>query len=187
MQAFLDALEPDWAESQDVATLWVEPDQSGQIAWSGTLGDGATVQAPTGAVTEALTLAYLPLGSQPGMVGDAHDAGLRFDLGAYRDSQRLTDDAISEALTITLTYRDAGVRWLDVDTLALYVRQSGDWVDAATTCDPVSAYERDADANTVSVVVCELGEFALAGDLIAGTTLHRTHMPLALSEESVQR
>jgi hypothetical protein len=179
--AYLDGVDPGWAETQDVATLWVDAGDEGEFAWAGALGDQATIQVPAGAITEPLTLVYLPLADNYGLLGDARSAGLRFDLSAYRDGQRLDGPALALPVTITLTYRDAGVLWLDEEALALLVREGDDWLDAATTCDPPSAYMRDAVANEVRVAVCRLGVYALAGPLREGLTLRTSQLPIIRS------
>lgn len=64
---------------------------------------------------------------------------------------------------------------MDESTLTLYVREGPGWVDATTTCAPPSTYVRYPDANTLSVPICHLSEYALFG-----APRYRVFLPLVI-------
>jgi hypothetical protein len=64
-------------------------------------------------------------------------------------------------VTATLSYTDADFASLFEDTLGLYL-WDGVWVDALSTCSE-GEYSRDLDANTFSLPICHLSEFAVLG------------------------
>ncbi len=70
-------------------------------------------------------------------------------------------------------YADADVNKVDEQTLTLDYWDGSRWVDAATTCTPVVAYERHPAENWLAVPICHLSEFALLGQRV-----HRVYLPL---------
>jgi len=54
---------------------------------------------------------------------------------------------------------------LDENTLTFDYWDGSQWVNAATTCDPPSSYDRRPDENTLSVAICHLTEFNVSGQV----------------------
>ena len=54
---------------------------------------------------------------------------------------------------------------MDESTLLIhyYDTDSGTWINAATSCSPVSSYVRDMVNNTLTVAICHLTEFGMFG------------------------
>ena len=63
---------------------------------------GRWVEAPAGAVTETVTLAYAPLDASPEAPAGYQFAGRRFTLDAYRDGERLEGMQFAAPVTVTL-------------------------------------------------------------------------------------
>jgi hypothetical protein len=67
-------------------------------------------------------------------------------------------------VTATIHYSDADVQAAtDENELMLHWWDGSAWVDAATTCVPISTYSRDLTNNVIGVSICYLNRYALLG------------------------
>jgi hypothetical protein len=67
-------------------------------------------------------------------------------------------------VTATLSYSDMDIASIFEDTLGLYYWDSR-WLDSLSTCAE-GEYTRDLEANTFSLPVCHLSEFAVLGETL---------------------
>lgn len=145
----------------DVHTV-VEPDVETTLVYSDTAGHQAMIVIPVGAVSETTTLVYNVLHNV--VPPDVQlFAGLAFSLEAYQEGVIVPDFTFEQPLDVTLNYSDGDVKGLVEETLTLYYWQGDVWVDASTTCDPASIYQRNTADNWLSVELCNLGNFGLFG------------------------
>lgn len=141
----------------------VTPIQGGTLVFSDTQNLPTTIQVPPGAVTDTTTLVYTPL-MTPSNPSDLLFAGHAFDLAAYQSGLEKLDFNFQQPVTVTIHYSDADVASVGSETqLILTYWDGNDWVDAATTCTPISVYNRDMDNNILSVPICHLSSYALFG------------------------
>jgi hypothetical protein len=140
----------------------VTPEDGGTINYTDAGGQTTTAQAPSGAVSQTVTLRLekVSTASPPAGFGYGDQA---FEMTAYKDGNPLPGFAFDASVILTVEYSDAGIARLLESTLAIYLKIGGAWVDAADTCTPRSTYTIDAGANTVSVAACHLTQFALFG------------------------
>lgn len=67
-----------------------------------------------------------------------------------------------QPISVTIEYADINEAIIE-ETLGLYLWNGSEWVDAASTCDPAQEPDLDIDNNTLTVVVCTGGQFAIQG------------------------
>jgi len=84
-----------------------------------------------------------------------------FAIAAAYESGRSRLVAVADA-----PFQDDGFEFRANDALmrSLLRWLTGQWVDAATTCEPASTYTHDMDKDTLAVTICRTGEFALLGE-----------------------
>jgi hypothetical protein len=75
-------------------------------------------------------------------------------------------------VTATLSYTDNDIASIFEDTLGLYYWDSP-WLDASSTCAEGET-TRDLEANTISLPLCHLSEFAVLGQT------RQTSVPLVI-------
>lgn len=164
VQAFLNTRVPGWSSTQQVAVRIVSSSMDGTLQMSSQQGGRVSAYIPYGAVTEATTVVCYPLDAPGAALPSGYEfGGLAFDLVAYRHGEELGSLAFSKPVDLMLAYPDGQVARLVEETLTLYLRDNGAWVDAATTCTPASSYVRNPDTNTLRLDICHLSSFALAG------------------------
>jgi hypothetical protein len=137
----------------------------GTLTYTDPQGNDTLVTVPPGAVSVPIDLTLTPLSvashPAPAMEGFA---GHAFGLEVYLGGTAQPGFGFLQPVTITIHYSDADVESIDEDTLAPDYWDGSEWADAATTCAPVSAYDRDPAENWLAVPVCHLSEFALFGE-----------------------
>jgi hypothetical protein len=135
VDAILDASGPDSA---------IIPPMGGTLAYSNTQGISVTIQFPAGALAVTETVSYVPLDDLP-------TDGLAFAL--------VPNLSFSQAVTITLHYRDADIVGMDENDLRLYNYDwsNNSWVDA----DPGGGYVRDIDNNILQTWLYHFSDYAL--------------------------
>ncbi|RLC74482.1 MAG: hypothetical protein DRJ03_31885 [Chloroflexi bacterium] len=148
---------PDLGADELIATT-VPTDVESTLTYTDTQGLVTTVQVPSGAVTEEITLVYTPVETST-VPSDFVFAGHTFDLDAYRSGSLLSGFTFSVPVTITLHYADADIAGLDEDSLVLEYWNGSAWVDAAC-----GAYDRHPNENWLAVPICHLSRFALFGE-----------------------
>lgn len=151
----------------------ITPTEPSTLVYTDTRGL-TTIQVPAGAVTETITLGYIPVETITGTSGFVF-AGHAFDLNAYQNGTlRLPSFAFSGSVTVTIYYTDADVAGLDESTLVLeyWDEVASVWQDAA--CGP---YVRHPDENWLAVPICHLSRFALFGEG------HAIYLPLVLRND----
>ena len=115
---------------------------------------------------EATRLLYMPALEPIAWLESSgmRSAGHAFTLDAYEAGGHVKNFAFGEPVTVTLYYSDAAVAGIDEAGLTLQRWENGDSSDAAATCQPASAYTRNLEENWLSVPICHLSYYALAGD-----------------------
>ncbi|MCX6033304.1 MAG: cohesin domain-containing protein, partial [Chloroflexi bacterium] len=123
-----------------------------------------TVFIPANAVAQRTSLIYAakvsPSAAPPGGLLFANKV---FTLDAYVDGQHQAGFGFTRPLTVTLTYADSDVAAVKEAELVIYHWTGAAWDDAATTCAPMSKYQRDLTGNRLAVAICHLTEFGLFG------------------------
>jgi hypothetical protein len=127
------------------------------------------INIPSGAVTESVTLFYSPIPSVP-LPSEFGFANHAFELDAYLNNTIILDFVFQIPVTITIHYLDSDVTGLDETQLALMVFEGNSWQDTATTCLPISSYNRDLVNNLLSVPICHLSTYALFGPQVQPET-----------------
>jgi hypothetical protein len=160
--AFIVVQESDALETQ------ITPSAGGTLTYTDTQGLTTTVELPTDAVKDDVTLIYTPVPSptKP-LPGDLQFANHAFTLEVYDcpECTPLPGYAFKHPITITIHYSYTDVLEVKEDELMLeyWNDDTGEWEDVAATCDPNSTYTRDLDTNWISVSLCHLTPFALLG------------------------
>jgi hypothetical protein len=93
----------------------------------------------------------------PARLSDAHNS---FQLSAV-DAGGTPVITFTLPVTATISYTDTDIASILEDTLGLYYWDNI-WLDALGTCSE-GEYTRDLDANTFSLPICHLSEFAVLG------------------------
>ncbi len=151
----------DFVEGESVVT---QPGQSQTLTYSQQSGDSTqrtTVSVPTGAVSQTTTLNYAAVTTLNAAPPDFEFAGKAFNLDAYTNGSPQADFKFDQPIRIRMDYTNADVQGIDENFLRLYFWDDTQWVDAATSCSPVSVYERHSDENWFAVDICHLTEFAV--------------------------
>ncbi len=145
---------PDWCPVYAPAPLTAN--QNVNLSFTNDDGDGITLAAPKGTVTEDTTLAYTQLNDLSG----SNFAGHSFRLNAYQDGSQQEQFSFQQPVVVRIDYSDADVAGLDEQTLTLeyWDREQKQWFDAA--CNGAE-YERHPAENWLFVPICHLTEFAL--------------------------
>jgi hypothetical protein len=144
-------------------TETIQPDIFSMIEYSYAQAVNISVEVSPGTVTETTKLYLAPI---PGLWPKLGNAviGHGFDLVAYQDGLRKPALALSQPVTISLTYSDAAIPGILDDTqIRLDWWDLEAWQDAAATCAPPSIYQVDLEGNEVQIVICQLGRFAFTG------------------------
>ncbi|MDY7077986.1 MAG: hypothetical protein SXV54_13810, partial [Chloroflexota bacterium] len=154
--------------AMEQVSVTVEPGTGVTLVYTDPQGLPTTVEVPAGAVTDTTTIVYTPVPSPT----ESITTGLRFanhafDLEAYRNDVLLPDFTFEQPVTVTVHYSDDDVAGLDEDTLTLYYWDGSAWVDAATTCDPDSIYDRHPLDNWFAVSICHLTRWGAYGTEIS--------------------
>lgn len=157
---------------------FISPDMGGTLTYTGPLGSRVTIAAPPHAVTETMYLAYTGA-APPAAPPSCAFAGVAFGLEAYRNGVHWPGFAFQEPITLTVAYTDAQIGGLDESSLTLDYETESGWVDAATTCTPVSVYARNPAENLLTLNICHLSSYALFA--CENPMLnYRVYLPLAL-------
>jgi Leucine-rich repeat (LRR) protein len=155
LQVFLSQKDPDWHTLQ--AFTQVIGTSGGTLT---SLDGRTTFDIPAGALITDTTFTFTPQpvpNHSPARLSDAHNS---FQLSAV-DAVGDPVTAFNLPVTVTLGYTDTDIPSIFEDTLGLYYWDSL-WVDALSTCSE-GEYTRDLDANTFSLPICHLSEFAVLG------------------------
>jgi hypothetical protein len=120
-----------------------------------------SVRIPSEAVSDSVVLAYSTVDT-PTVPANFTFVGGAFNLDVYQDGTYVEGFVFNQPITLTLNYNEEEInnseQWL---TLNLWDPEHNQWVDAATTCDPESIYQRIPDIDQLSIAICHLSEFAL--------------------------
>ncbi len=115
-----------------------------------------SIEFPASALGEATALYYIPVLDTVAPDQVTYFAEHAFTLLASPKSAQL-----QAPITIWVDYGENIGSAADENKLALYWWSGNEWLDAAATCAPVSAYSRLPEINQVSVPVCQFGTFLL--------------------------
>ncbi len=148
------------------------------VVYTDTEGTETVIEIPLGAVTEEVTIAYIPVSTMTEFP-DFIFAGQSFELNAYQDGVQIDGFTFQKPVTITLGYKDADIVELDESTLLLnyWEVDTSTWIDSATTCVPPSEYERHPGENLLAVPICHLSTFGLFGTEI---TEYKVYLPMSV-------
>ena len=157
---------PDWP--------YIPPDTESTLVYTHTKGNSTLIQVPAGAVTETTLLAYTAVNTVAAPSGFA-PAGHAFDLEAYQTGVLASGFTFSVPVTVAIRYTETNLVGIDEATLRLAFLNSSTskWEDAATTCMPHTAYDRQPNENWLTVRICHLSTYALYGQ-------NRIYLPLVL-------
>ena len=142
-------------------------------------GNQTTVTVPADAVDRQIKLVFTPVTPSVGAPAGSAFAGHGFILEAFEDpgGTPLPNYSFNPPLEVTINYSNSDIANVnDESALTLYYWSGTAWVDVATTCTPASTYQRNLAANTISVEICHLTEFALFGP----TDTVSTYLPIIL-------
>jgi hypothetical protein len=125
------------------------------------LDDRVVVDIPTAALSDNVTFSFTPQPTPNHGTGDLLFGKNSFQLTA-EDSLGNPITEFAQPLNITIHYSDDDLQLSEEETLGLYYwdMSSAAWVDAVTTCAG-GVYIRDMVANTLSLQICHLTEFAV--------------------------
>ena len=138
------------------------PGVAGSLTYTDTQGLTTTLAFPAGVVTQTTTLFLTPTVASAG--AGMTFAGHAFELEAYQNGPPQPGFVFSTAVTVTIQYSELDVRLVSEESGLVLGWWTGDeWLDAADTCDPPSAYERDLGGRALSLPICHLSTFALFG------------------------
>jgi predicted GH43/DUF377 family glycosyl hydrolase len=138
-------------------TTVVSLDSSGTITDTSDLT--TTIEIPAGAVTDTTTIVYTSLPTVTGAPSPTFAfAGHALSLEAYRNDVLILGFTFEEPVTITIEYSDEDVEELVEDELTIQYWDGSTWGDAAC-----GDYERDLEANVISVPICHLSDLVLFG------------------------
>jgi len=160
----------------------VSPTGSALLTYTDAQGNDTGINAPAGAVTETIRLAFNPVNVSMGPPAGGAFAGHAFTLEAYTHPGNvpLPGYVFSRPVTITVNYSDADVSNVaDENDLVLYLLNGVVWTDAAATCSPASIYQRNVAGNQILVAVCHLTEFALFGS----SSTPPVYLPLVVKDQ----
>jgi hypothetical protein len=120
-----------------------------------------SVRVPSESVSNPVVLAYSVI-DPPTVPSYFTFAGRAFNIDVYQEGTYEEGFVFNQPITLTLNYNEEeiniGEQWL---TLNVWDADHNQWIDAATTCDPVSIYHRIPDEDQLSIAICHLSEFAL--------------------------
>jgi peptide/nickel transport system substrate-binding protein len=130
-------------------------------------GNQLTVAAPTGAVTQTVTLRYYPLVFNSNPPPSTMLVTNAFRLDALLAGVPQDDFQFVEPITVTVGYTVTDIVYhFNENSLALFAWDEGadTWIDASETCPMADQYKRlDTTHNLFEVRICHLSEFGLFG------------------------
>ena len=148
-----------------VASVMATPGSSTVLSKTAADGSEFSAELPAGSVTETVELVYITQESVVGNPTGLAFAGQAFSLDVAVAGSIQAEYTFQQPISITLTYTDADIATMDESTLLIhyYDTDSGTWINAATSCSPVSSYVRDMVNNRLTVAICHLTEFGMFG------------------------
>jgi len=144
---------PDWpAIVSDTETTMSYPSTTG--------GYTTSLSVPSEAVTDPILLVYSSVDT-PTVPSNFSLIGQAFNLDAFQEGTYVEGYVFQQPISITLQYDGSDIEIRDERLLTLNIWDSIDnqWIDAATTCEPTSIYQRLPEQDQVTVAVCHLSEF----------------------------
>jgi hypothetical protein len=160
------------------ASTVIYPNSASTLSYAAPNGNGSTVvHIPAGAVSQVTNLHYAAMTTVNAWQPDFVFGGRGFSLDAYQNGQPLDNFLFNAPIEVVIEYTDDDVDVLNEDELILPFWDGQAWVDAATSCDPVSIYNREPERNTFTVSICHLTEFSMFG---LPTTEFQLYLPVTL-------
>jgi hypothetical protein len=162
LETYLQRKDPDWYTTQ-AKEVEAQPDTPVVLT---SRDERTEIEIPAGAVEDATTFVQAPLAAPQQGTGNLAFANVGMVIEALdEEGEPLDSFVFNQPITITINYTDDDIAGLDEATLKIYYwdTAASAWVDAATTCTPVSEYNRQPDINRLSVQNCHLSEFAMLG------------------------
>ena len=148
-------------------TELVNPDSATTLSYFDEVNNETSISIPAGTVTETMTviLERLPAGPPNPIPAGLVSADETFNFDAYPNGALMEPYEFDTPVTITIEYDQIDVQALIESELEIryWDLDAQVWIDAATTCEPTTTYVRDLENNTISIQVCQTGEFTLVG------------------------
>jgi hypothetical protein len=155
---------PEWEpQLPNWTSCSIPSDLESTLIFTDAQGLSTTIYASPNSVSETTTLIYTPIVTATEPSGFAF-AGHGFSLEAYQDGSHQPSFILYNPVTVTIHYSDEDVFFINEDSLKLEYWDGSQWVDAATTCTPISIYTFNTDMNWLAVPICHLSKFALFGE-----------------------
>lgn len=156
-----------------IVTL-IDPLVGGSLTYTDTAENFFTFIIPGNAVGEATEFMLQP-GREPLVPNNFMFASQSFTLDAVANGVIVDDFVFQQPVTVRIDYTEEEINGVDEGSLLLnyYDETTGAWVDAATTCTPLSVYTRNLAENYFTIKICHLTEFA-----IFGRPLPKLYLPL---------
>jgi hypothetical protein len=146
------------------ASTVIYPNSASTLWFTSLNGGGTTtIRIPAGAVSQVTNLNYAAMTTVNAWQPDFVFGGRGFSLDAYQNGQPLDHFLFNLPIEVTVEYTDDHASGLNEEELILPFWDGLAWVDAATSCTPVSAYNREPEQNRFTVSICHLTEFSLFG------------------------
>ncbi len=147
----------------------VLPNASQTVGFTSTAGATATLEIPTGAVTQTMDIAIVPDTVATDLPDSFQFGNLAFDFQVYISNTLVPHQTFNSPITLTLHYSDQTRGTLIEDQLMLFWWNGNAWEDAAC-----GSYVRDLANHVLQVPICHFSQFALGG------VTHSIYLPLAL-------
>ncbi len=130
----------------------------GSLTYSNTNGLTTTIQIPTDALTQTVSMVFAPFTSSTttGRPAGLNFAGLSFELSATQNNGVIAGFTFAKPATVSIHYSDADVSRLNENALQLYYWNGSAWADAAC-----GTYDRHPTENWLAVPICHLSQFSL--------------------------
>ncbi len=147
-------------QATNAVAVIITPGGGGTLVYTNAQGLTTTVEAPTNAVTDPVTLILTPLpAADPPAPDGLLFAGHAFNLDVYLEGVLQPGFAFTSPVTIVIHYSDEDVAGQQENELKLEYWNGATWEDAACGAE----YERHPDENWLAVPICHLTPFALLG------------------------
>jgi hypothetical protein len=161
LEQYLLARDPIWQLTQSISAAI--PTTGGNLV---SRDSRTTVSFPPDSQRPDTMFQFIPQEIPAEATGSLRFAQNSFQLVALDSGGHPLDSfTFNSPITLTLHYSESDVAAVSEGLLKLYYwdKTANSWADAATTCSPTSIYTRNLVANTLSVSICHLSEFALLG------------------------
>lgn len=144
-------------------TTQILPDMVTILEYQTRGGTIMTVSVPVAAVDNSTTLRYELISTPTDLPKTYVSTEYAFELDTVDDGLTRKSTPLQKPVLMTFEYNDTLLQGASENDLRLYYYDDvgTEWVDAAASCTPNSAYVRDKIGSKMSIEVCELNEFGV--------------------------